>query len=66
VSMNEIGLEGIVSNLLCIGIDSEIQRVGVWVEGEETDVTLCLGLRRLISNSPYNLQCFLIYSVECA
>jgi hypothetical protein len=61
VSVNEIGLEETVSNLLCIGIDSEIERVGVW---EETDVTLCLGLRRLIINSPYNLQCFVIYSVE--
>jgi len=36
VSVKGIGIESFVSGLLFIGIDSEIQREGVWVEGKET------------------------------
>ena len=36
VSVNDISIESFMSNLLFIGIESEIQREGVWVEGKET------------------------------
>jgi len=39
VSVKDISLQSFVSNLLFIGIDSEIQREGWWVKGKETDVT---------------------------
>ena len=34
--MKEIRLESFLSDLLLIGIDSEVQSDGVWVEGKET------------------------------
>ena len=39
VSEKDIGLERFPSDLLFIGIDSEIQREGVWVEGQETQLS---------------------------
>jgi len=38
VSVEDISLESFLGDLLFIGIDSEIQREGVWVEGKETAV----------------------------
>jgi hypothetical protein len=38
VSVEDISLESCLSDLLFIGIDSEIERKGVRVEGKETAV----------------------------
>ena len=42
--MKDISIESFLGNLLFIGIDSEMQREGVWVEGKGTDVTLVSGM----------------------
>lgn len=51
-SVNDIRLERFLSNSLFIGIDSEIQRVGVWVEGKETDVAHMAGMATVNKQQP--------------
>jgi len=64
--VKDISIESFLSNLLFIGIDSEMQREGVRVERKGRDVTLVSGMATFNEYSLYNLQCILIYSVECA
>ena len=44
VSVKDISIESFLGNLLFIGIDSEMQREGVRVEGKGRDVTLVSGM----------------------
>jgi hypothetical protein len=37
--VKDISLESFVSDLLIIGIDSEVRKEGVWVEGTETKLS---------------------------
>jgi len=37
--VKDISIESFLSNLLFIGIDSEMQREGVWVEGKGTGLS---------------------------
>ena len=66
VSVKDISIESFLGNLLFIGIDSEMQREGVRGERKGRDVTLVSGMATFNEYSLYNLQCILIYSVECA
>ena len=62
VSVKDISIGSFLSDLLFIGIDSEGESVGRGGGDNE----MWLGLRRLISNKLYILQCIVIYSEECA
>jgi len=43
VSVKVISIESVVSGLLFIGTDSTIWREGLWVEGEETQLSDIMG-----------------------
>jgi hypothetical protein len=62
-------LNSFLGDLLFIGFESELQRKGVGRGEGNTAVRyngMWLGWRRSISIRIYNLQCIIIYSVQCA
>jgi hypothetical protein len=67
VSVKDISFESFLGNLMVTGIYCELQKdrsVGGG-EGNSCQVNVA-GMASLISNGIYDLQCFTIYSVQCA
>ena len=56
VSVKDISFESFVSDLLFIGIDSEIQSEGVWVEGKGFYMTYCVNKIYLCLSCTLNIS----------